>query len=107
MKVIDVGAPLVALRDKNGNEIQMLIHSYDVYGDEIVIKTQIRETELVRGWVGDMICYVAAGRDYQNGDVIDGTDIRDVYRDILLRSVKIDSAEMQEAVTWTYTFIKD
>ena len=107
MKVVDVGAPLVTLRDKNGNEIQMIIHSYDVYGDEIVIKTQIRETELARGWVGDMICHVAAGRDYQNGNVIDGTDLRDTYHDILLRSVNVDSAEMRAAVTWRYTFLKD
>lgn len=107
MKVIDGGTPVIALRDKDGKEINMLIHSYDVYGDEIVIKSQIRETELARGWTGDMICYVAAGQDYQNGNVIDGTDIRDVYHDILLRSVKIDSAAMQEAITWTYTFLKD
>jgi hypothetical protein len=107
MKVIDVGTPVITLRDKDGNETNMLIHSYDVYGDEIVIKTQIRETELTRGWVGDMICYVAAGRDHQNGDVIEGTDVRDIYRDVLLRSVKIDSAELQEAVTWSYTFLKD
>jgi hypothetical protein len=106
MKVIDIGVPLITLKNEIG-EINMLIHSYDVYGDEIVIKSQIRETDLKRGWTGDMVCYVAAGRDYQNGDVIEGTDMRDVYRDVLLRSVKIDSAEMQEAITWTYTFLKD
>jgi hypothetical protein len=106
MKVIDIGAPLITLKNETG-EINMLIHSYDVYGDEIVIRSQIRETDLKRGWTGDMVCYVAAGRDYQNGDVIEDTDMRDVYRDVLLRSVKIDSAEMQEAVTWAYTFLKD
>lgn len=106
MKVIDIGAPLITLKNET-EEINMLIYSYDVYGDEIVIKSQIRETELIRGWVGDMICYVPAGRDYQNGNVIEGTDIRDVYRDVLLRSIKIDSAEFQEAVTWQYTFLKD
>lgn len=106
MKVIDIGTPLITLKNETG-EINMLIHSYDVYGDEIIIKSQIRETNLKRGWTGDMVCYMADGRDYQNGDVIEGTDMRDVYKDVLLRSVKIDSAEMQEAVTWTYTFLKD
>lgn len=106
MKVVDVGTPLITL--KNGDtEINMLIHSYDVYGDEIRIKSQIRETELKRGWVGDMICYLPAGKDYQTGNVIEDTDIRDVYHDILLRSVKIDSAEFKEATTWVYTFLKD
>jgi hypothetical protein len=107
MKVFDIGAPLITLRDKNGKETNMLINSFDVYGDEIVIKTQIRETEFQRGWVGDMICYIPAGKSFESCYVVEGTDVRDVYRDILLRSVKIDSAEMQEAVTWTYTFLKD
>lgn len=107
MKVVDIGTPVITLRDKDGNEINMLIHSYDVYSDEIRISSQIRETDLQRGWVGDMICYLPAGKDYQHGNVIEGTDIREVYHDILLRSVKIDSAEMQAAVNWVYTFLKD
>lgn len=106
MKVVDIGAPIITL--KNGDkEINMLIHSYDVYGDEIVIKTQIRETELKRGWIGDMICYLPAGNDYQTGKIVEGTDIREVYHDILLRSVKIDSAEFQTTTIWVYTFLKD
>lgn len=107
MKAIDAGVPIITLRNKDGNETNMLIHSYDVYGDEIVIKSQIRETDLKRGWVGDMVCYVPAGRSIESYDVIEGTDIRDVYSNILLRSVKIDSAEGHEAITWTYTFLKD
>ena len=108
MKVIDIGAPLIALRDKNGNEIQMLICSYDTYGDdEIVIKSTIRETDLYRGWLGDMVCYVPDGKDYQMGNVIDGTSTSEVYRDVLLRNISIDSAEMQEAAMWKYTFLKN
>ena len=108
MKVIDVGAPLITLRDKNGNEIKMLICSYDTYGDdEIVIKSTIRETDLYRGWTGDMICYVPDGKDYLTGDVMDGTSISEIHRNILLKSVRIDSVEMQEATIWKYTFLKD
>lgn len=106
MKAVDIGTPLITLKNEDG-EINMLIHSYDVYGDEIKIESQIRETELKRGWVGDMICYLPAGKDFQNGNVIEGTDVRDVYRDVLLRSVRIDGAEMKEAVNWVYTFLKD
>lgn len=106
MKVVDIGTPLITLKNDDG-EINMLIHSYDVYGDEIKLTTQIRETELKRGWVGDMICYLPAGKDFQNGNVIEGTDVQDIYHDVLLRSVKIDGAEMKEAVNWVYTFLKD
>lgn len=106
MKVVDIGTPLITLKNDAG-EINMLIHSYDVYGDEIRITTQIRETDLKRGWVGDMICYIPAGKDYQCGNIVEGTDVQEVYHDILLRSVKIDSSEMGEAITWTYTFLKD
>ena len=106
MKIGYVGTPLITLKNETG-EISMLIHSYDVYGDEIVVKTQLRETDLKRGWVGDMICYLPAGINYEGLDVVEGTDVRDVYHDILLRSVRIDSAEKQEGITWTYTFLKD
>jgi hypothetical protein len=106
MKVVDIGTPLITLKNEAG-EINMLIHSYDVYGDEIKIESQIRETELKRGWVGDMICYIPAGKDFQSGKVIEGTDIREVYHDILLRSVRIDGAEIKAATNWVYTFLKD
>lgn len=106
MKVVDIDTPIITL--KNGDEeINMLIHSYNVYGDEIRIESQIRETDLKRGWVGDMICYIPAGKDIQSGNIVEGTDVRDVYHDILLRSVKIDGAEMKAAVNWVYTFLKD
>ena len=108
MKVIDIGTPLITLRDKNGNEIQMLICSYDTYGDdEIVIKSTIRETDLYRGWTGDMICHVPAGNNYQTGDVVEGTSTSEIHRNILLRSIRIDSVGMQEAAMWKYTFLKD
>lgn len=106
MKVVDIGTPLITLKNEAG-EINMLIRSYDVYGDEIRIESQIRETDLKRGWVGDMICYLPAGKDFQYGEVVEGTDVREVYHDILLRSVRIDSAEMKEATNWVYTFLKD
>lgn len=107
MKVVDKGTPLIILRNEAGEEINLLIHSYDTYSDEIVLKSNIRETDLKRGWVGDMICYVPAGMDLATGRVVDGTDRRNVYHNVLLRSVEIDSAELQEPVTWVYTFLKD
>ena len=107
MKVVDKGTPLIILRNEAGEEINLLIHSYDKYSNEIVLTSNIRETDLKRGWVGDMICYVPTGMDLETGKVVDGTDRRNVYRNVLLRSVEIDSAELQEPVTWVYTFIKD
>ena len=107
MKVAEKGTPVITLRNEAGDEINLIIHSYDTYSDEIVLKSNIRETDLKRGWVGDMICYVPAGMDIQTGKAVEGTDMREVYHNILLSSVKIDSAELQEPVTWVYTFIKD
>lgn len=107
MKVVDKGTPVITLKSEAGDEINLLIHSYDTYSDEIVFKSNIRETELKRGWVGDMVCYVPAGMDLVTGNVVEGTDTCDVYHNILLRNIKMDSAEFQEPVTWVYTFLKD
>lgn len=108
MKVIDIGAPTITLIDKNGKEIKMLISSYDTYGnDEIVITTQIRETDLHRGWVGDLVCCVPCGKNFETYADEENTDVHETYRNVLLRNVVIDSVDMQEAIMWKYTFLKD
>ena len=43
MKVVDKGTPVITLKSEAGDEINLLIHSYDTYSDEIVLKSNIRE----------------------------------------------------------------
>jgi hypothetical protein len=104
--IYDAGLKII-LKDKNGGESELLINSYNTYSDgSIEITTVVKNTELERGWVGDMVCCTPAGMDL-NGDIVEGTEICEMYHDVLLRSVKIDSAEFREAVTWKYIFLKD
>ena len=108
MNVVYSGVPKITLKDKSGKEYELLISSYNTYSDNsIEMTTQIKNTELNRGWVGDLICYMPAGLDICTGDPVDGTDIYEVHCDVLLRSVKIDEAEFREGVTWKYIFLKD
>ena len=69
MKVVDKGTPVITLKSEAGDEINLLIHFYDTYSDEIVLKSNIRETVLKRAWVGDMVCYVPAGMDLDLYDI--------------------------------------
>jgi hypothetical protein len=97
----------IILKSKNGEESELLINSYNTYSDgSIEITTSVKNAELERGWVGDMVCFTPAGMDLM-GDVVEGTEICETYHNVLLRSVKIDNAEFREAVTWKYIFLKD
>lgn len=107
MNLIYDGSLQIILRDKNGKEYELLAQSYNTYSDNsIEITTSFKNTELERGWVGDMVCRTPAGMDLM-GDVIEGTEICETYQDVLLKSAKIDNAEFREAMTWKYIFFKD
>lgn len=98
----------ITLKDKNGKEYELFAQSYNTYSDNTIeIISQVKNLELERGWIGDMCCCVTGGRDIVNGEIVDKSDIIEVYHNILLKSVKIDSADIDEITTWKYVFDKE
>jgi hypothetical protein len=98
----------ITLRDKDGKEYELFAQSYNAYSDNTIeIIAQVKNSELKRGWIGDMFCCVQKGRDIVNGEIVDESDVDEVYHNILLKSVKIDSADIDEITTWKYVFEKE
>ena len=107
MIVVYHRCPRITLTDAVGNWYELYISSYEEYGDEIIIRTSLKETDLKRGWIGNLTCHMLAGIDPESCKHITDTGYDKKYCDVLLRRVEVDNAERDSAVVWKYTFLKD
>lgn len=94
----------VICKDSQGNKHNLLCFSYDEFGNEIYVETQVHNTDLQRGWIGDL-CY--SMRENIDVETLDehNLEIKEMYKDVLLASVT-PSASHGEAIIWKYTFLK-
>ena len=71
----------------------------DENSDSIEIITNVRQPALKRGSVGDLIFIFKTP--------LDGTEIRDVHKDVLLQRIEVWSEEIGEPTEWRYVFLKN
>ena len=89
----------VIFRDNSGEELNLYSISIDEDSDSIEINTNIRQPALKRGSVGDLIFVSKA--------TVDGTEIRDTHKDMLLQRIEVWSEEIGEPTEWRYVFLKN
>lgn len=105
MKVAYDNLPCVHLK-RNNKEYDLYMQYYDEVCDEIRIRTSIRETELCRGWIGDLFYKTANGFDIVSCEKAECTEAYNGYTDVLLANIQIYSAEPGEPIIWEYRFLK-
>ena len=86
-------------RDNSNEELNLYSISIDEDSDSIKINTQIRQSVLKRGSVGDLV--------FISKNTLDGTEIRDIHKDILLQRVEVYREEIGEPTEWRYIFLKN
>ena len=86
-------------RDNSGEELNLYSISIDEDSDSIDINTQVRQPALKRGSVGDLIFIFKVP--------LDGTEIRDIHKDVLLQRIEVWSEEVGEPTEWRYMFLKN
>ena len=86
-------------RDNSGEELNLYSISIDENSDSIKIITNIRQSALKRGSVGDLI--------FVSKTPLDGTEIRDTHKDVLLQCIEVWSEEIGEPTEWRYVFLKN
>lgn len=79
--------------------------SFEENVDDIVIKTQVANTNLKRGWIGDLTYETRPGVDVEDGD-INSFGVQDTFRDVLLANVRIWDSDVDHVITWEYRFLK-
>ena len=82
-----------------GEELNLYSISIDEDSDSIKINTNIRHPLLKRGSVGDLIFISKAS--------LDGTEIMDTHKDVLLQRIEVWSEEIDEPTEWRYIFLKN
>ena len=94
----------VICRDNQGEEHNLLGYDYNESGNTINVETQVYNTALQRGWIGDLYYLIRDNIDIETYDEND-LKIIDTYKDVLLASV-VPSANFESVTVWEYTFLK-
>lgn len=94
----------VVFKDSQGNEHQLWCYSYDEFENIITVKTSVYDTELFRGWIGDLSYSIRENVDIE---ALDENDFKiiDTYKDVLLINI-VPSASVDKTTVWKYTFLK-
>ena len=83
----------------DSDELNLYSVNIDEDSDSITINTNVRQPALKRGCVGDLIFVSKA--------TVDGTEIRDTHKDVLLQCIEVWSEEIGEPTEWRYVFLKN
>ena len=94
----------VVFKDSQGNEHELLCYSYDEFENTITIETTVYDTELYRGWIGDLSYSTRENIDIETSDENDFKVI-ETHKDVLLVSI-VPSASYEKVTEWKYTFLK-
>lgn len=94
----------VICKDSQGSEHNLYAYDYNEFENTINVETQIYNTELQRGWIGDLSYIMPENIDLETYDKNDLV-IADTYKDVLLASV-VPSANFESTTVWEYTFLK-
>ena len=85
--------------DNSGTELNLYSISIDEDSDSIKIITDVRHPALKRGSIGDLI--------FVSKTPLDGTEIKDIHKDMLLQRIEVWSENVDEATEWRYIFLKN
>lgn len=94
----------VVCKSTSGDEINFYAENYVECMDEIKITTQIRNSKLDRGWIGDLTYSTVRAYHIETGDETEVV-AKSTYNDVLLASITIYSIN-DRYITWEYRFLK-
>ena len=105
MEVVYEYVKRVILKNNNGELFLNFPCSFEENVDEILVRTQVVNTDLKRGWIGNLTYETKAGQDVQD-DRIDCGVAQDTFYDVLLASVRIWESDTEGCITFEYRFLK-
>ena len=88
-----------AMFTNGSDELNLYSTSIDEDSDSITIITNVRQPALKRGSVGDLI--------FVSKTPLDGAEIRDIHKDVLLQRIEVWSDNIDELTEWRYIFLKN
>lgn len=86
------------------SEVKIYSEDFDECMDEIKIRSTVRDDQLNRGWIGDLMYITKKAYDFESGREIENI-AQSTYNDVLLAGVTAYSTDMG-VITWEYRFLK-
>jgi hypothetical protein len=105
MEVIYQYVKRVVLKNDDGELFLNEAVAFEENIDEILVRTQVVNTDLKRGWIGDLTYETSVGKDVKD-ERIDCGVARDTFHDVLLANVRIWMCDTDGVITWEYRFLK-
>ena len=102
MKIVDRHLDIVCKNELG--EIQVYAEDYDESTDEIRIRTNIREDQLNRGWIGDLTYSTRMAYDIESYQPVENI-AQSTHNNVLLASVTVYGIN-DKTITWEYRFLK-
>lgn len=87
----------------NEKEYELLYPNLTENDTEIRIKTFAKNSDLCRGWIGDLF-YNTTSRDICDHNIIIARDTVELCKDVLLAKVSI--LDTGRGIEWEYVFLK-
>ena len=95
----------IICHDKDGNVLYLSFpNSFYEDEKEIIIKTNIFNTDLIRGWRGNLTYITTPGIDLCNEN-IKYDETKDTFYDVILIKVKT-TYQFNDCMEWEYIFLK-
>lgn len=107
MEVIYDDKVKVTLTDQMGNNIDFKTSNLYELDDEIRLQTSIINSDLQRGWIGDLAYQVADGIELFSGNrIVDIQPVEKIFQDVLLSRINLSEVRFGSPCIWEYVFLK-
>ena len=94
----------VICKNALGEEIKIYATDYDECVDEIKVRTDFRNDQLDRGWIGDLTYSTVRSYEAETGNESEVV-AKSTYNDVLLVSITVYGID-DGVITWEYRFLK-
>lgn len=95
----------VVLKNDDGELSLNYLDAFEENIDEILVRTSVVNTELKRGWIGDLTYVTKPGVEIDHVTEEYGVT-HDTFRDVLLANVRVWESDTDSVMIWEYKFLK-
>ena len=107
MEVVYDDKVKVALTDQMGNNIDFKTLNLYELDDEIRLQTSIINSDLQRGWIGDLTYQAVNGTELFSGNrIVDIQPVENTFQDVLLSRINLLEVQFGRPCIWEYVFLK-
>lgn len=95
----------VVLKNDDGELALNHLDAFEENIDEILVRTSVVNTDLKRGWIGNLTYETKPGVEITD-PTIEHAVAQNTFHDVLLAGVRVWDADRDSVMIWEYRFLK-